>query len=68
MNLFLELNKDEKRVCLYLVFGLIFFFFFDYAISSFFYEINSQTKSLFAALTHFGDSLYNSPSFQALIL
>ena len=55
---FLELNKNEKRVCLYLVFGLIFFFFFDYAISSFFHEINSQTKSLFSTLTHFGDSLY----------
>ena len=55
---FLELNKKEKRVCLYLVFGLIIFFFFDYAISSFFHEINSQTKSLFSTLTHFGDSLY----------
>ena len=55
---FLELNKNEKKVCLYLIFGLIFFFFFDYAISSFFHEINSQTKSLFSSLTHFGDSLY----------
>ena len=55
---FLELNKNEKQVCICLLLGIGLFFFFDYAISSFFYEINSQTKSLFATLTHFGDSLY----------
>ena len=55
---FLELNKNEKKVCVYLVVGILFFFFFDYSISSFFFKINSQTKSLFSSLTHFGDSLY----------
>ena len=54
----LELNKNEKRVCAWLCFGIIAFFFFDYTISSFFYAINSQTKSLFTTLTHFGDSIY----------
>ena len=55
---FLELSKNEKQVCFYLLLGIVIFFFFDYSISHFFYGINSQTKSLFATLTHFGDSLY----------
>ena len=58
MKFFSELNKNEKNVSFLLFFGMIIFFFFDYAITSFFYEINTQTKSLFATLTHFGDSLY----------
>ncbi len=58
MNPYLELSKNEKKVCIYLLIGTILFFFFDYAISSFFYKINPQTKSLFSTLTHFGDSLY----------
>ena len=54
----LELRKIEKRVSVYLLLGIVIFFFFDYSISNFFYGINSQTKSLFITLTHFGDSLY----------
>ena len=54
----LGLNKNEQRTCVYLFICVIFFFLFDYALSSFFYEINQQTKSLFSTLTHLGDSLY----------
>ena len=58
MNFFTKFKKEEKAVCIYLFLGVIFFLFFDYSISKFFYNINSQTKSLFETLTHFGDSLY----------
>ena len=51
-------QKDEKAICIYLLLGVLVFLFFDYSISKFFYNINSQTKSLFETLTHFGDSLY----------
>ena len=54
----LELNKNEKKICLLLLLGIVLFFFFDYSISSFFHKINPQTKSLFSSLTHFGDSIY----------
>ena len=58
MNFPTKFQKDEKAVCIYLLLGVIVFLFFDYSISKFFYNINSQTKSLFETLTHFGDSLY----------
>ncbi len=58
MNFLTKFQKQEKVVCIYLCLGVIFFLFFDYAISKFFYNINSQTKSLFETLTHFGDSIY----------
>jgi membrane-associated phospholipid phosphatase len=58
MNFLTKLQKEEKAVCIYLSLGVLFFLFFDYSISKFFYNINSQTKSLFETLTHFGDSLY----------
>ena len=53
-----KFQKEEKAVCVYILLGILFFLFFDYSISNFFYNINSQTKSLFETLTHFGDSLY----------
>ena len=58
MNFLTKFQKEEKVVCIYLSLGILFFLFFDYSISKFFYNINSQTKSLFETLTHFGDSLY----------
>ena len=58
MNFLKKFQTEEKAVCIYLSLGIIFFLFFDYSISKFFYNINSQTKSLFETLTHFGDSLY----------
>ena len=58
MNFFKKFKKDEIKVCIYLLLGIIIFLFFDYSISKIFYNINSQTKSLFETLTHFGDSLY----------
>ena len=58
MNFLTKFQKDEKAICIYLLLGVIVFLFFDYSISKFFYNINSQTKSLFETLTHFGDSLY----------
>src|SRR6056300_645800 len=58
MNFLKKFQVEEKAVCIYLSLGLLFFLFFDYSISKFFYNINSQTKSLFETLTHFGDSLY----------
>ena len=58
MNFLTKFQKEEKAVCIYLSLGVLFFLFFDYSISKFFYNINSQTKSLFETLTHFGDSLY----------
>ena len=58
MNFPTKFQKDEKAVCIYLLLGVFVFLFFDYSISKFFYNINSQTKSLFETLTHFGDSLY----------
>ena len=58
MNFLTKFQKDEKAICIYLLLGVLIFLFFDYSISKFFYNINSQTKSLFETLTHFGDSLY----------
>ena len=58
MNFLTKFQKDEKAICIYLLLGVLVFLFFDYSISKFFYNINSQTKSLFETLTHFGDSLY----------
>ena len=58
MNFLTKFKKEEKSICVYLFLGVLFSFFFDYSISKFFYNINSQTKSLFETLTHFGDSLY----------
>ena len=58
MNFLTKFQKEEKAICIYLFLGILFFLFFDYSISKFFYNINSQTKSLFETLTHFGDSLY----------
>ena len=58
MNFLKKFQAEEKAVCIYLSLGVLFFLFFDYSISKFFYNINSQTKSLFETLTHFGDSLY----------
>jgi membrane-associated phospholipid phosphatase len=58
MNFLKKFQIEEKAVCIYLSLGVLFFLFFDYSISKFFYNINSQTKSLFETLTHFGDSLY----------
>jgi lipid A 4'-phosphatase len=58
MNFLTKFQKEEKAVCIYLLLGTIVFLFFDYSISKFFYNINSQTISLFETLTHFGDSLY----------
>ena len=58
MNFLKKFQTKEKAVCIYLSLGVLFFLFFDYSISNFFYNINSQTKSLFETLTHFGDSLY----------
>jgi len=58
MNFLTKFQKEEKAICIYLLLGVFFFLFFDYSISKFFYNINSQTKSLFETLTHFGDSLY----------
>ena len=58
MNFLTKFQKDEKAICIYLLLGVFVFLFFDYSISKFFYNINSQTKSLFETLTHFGDSLY----------
>ena len=58
MNFLTKFQKNEKATCIYLLLGVLFFLFFDYSISKFFYNINSQTKSLFETLTHFGDSLY----------
>ena len=58
MNFLTKFQKEEKAVCIYLLLGVLVFLFFDYSISKFFYNINSQTKSLFETLTHFGDSLY----------
>ena len=58
MNFLKKFQTKEKVVCVYLTLGILFFLFFDYSISKFFYNINSQTKSLFETLTHFGDSLY----------
>ena len=58
MNFLTKFQKEEKAVCIYISLGILFFLFFDYSISKFFYNINSQTKSLFETLTHFGDSLY----------
>jgi len=58
MNFLTKFQKDEKAICIYLLLGVLVFLFFDYSISKFFYDINSQTKSLFETLTHFGDSLY----------
>ena len=58
MNFLTKFQKDEKAICFYLLLGALVFLFFDYSISKFFYNINSQTKSLFETLTHFGDSLY----------
>ena len=58
MNFHTKFQKDEKAICIYLLLGVLVFLFFDYSISKFFYNINSQTKSLFETLTHFVDSLY----------
>ena len=58
MNFLTKFQKEEKAACIYLFLGVLFFLFFDYSISNFFYNINSQTKSLFETITHFGDSLY----------
>jgi lipid A 4'-phosphatase len=58
MNFLTKFQKEEKITCIYLLLGALVFLFFDYSISKFFYNINSQTKSLFETLTHFGDSLY----------
>ena len=58
MNFLTKFQKEEKATCTYLLLGALVFLFFDYSISKFFYNINSQTKSLFETLTHFGDSLY----------
>ena len=58
MNFLTKFQKEEKATCIYLLLGALVFLFFDYSISKFFYNINSQTKSLFETLTHFGDSLY----------
>jgi len=58
MNFLTKFQKNEKAICIYLLLGALIFLFFDYSISKFFYNINSQTKSLFETLTHFGDSLY----------
>ena len=58
MNFLTKFQKDEKAICIYFLLGVLVFLFFDYSISKFFYNINSQTKSLFETLTHFGDSLY----------
>ena len=58
MNFLTKFQKDGKAICFYLLLGALVFLFFDYSISKFFYNINSQTKSLFETLTHFGDSLY----------
>ena len=58
MNFLTKFQKEEKAICIYLFLGVLVFLFFDYSISKFFYNINSQTKSLFETLTHFGDSLY----------
>ena len=58
MNFLTKFQKEEKAVCIYLLLGSLVFLFFDYSISKFFYNLNSQTKSLFETLTHFGDSLY----------
>ena len=58
MNFLIKFQKEEKTVCIYLLLGVLVFLFFDYSISKFFYNLNSQTKSLFETLTHFGDSLY----------
>ena len=58
MNFLKKFKTKEKAVCIYLSLGVLFFIFFDYSISKFFYNINSQTKSLFETLTHLGDSLY----------
>ena len=58
MNFLTKFQKDEKAICIYLLLGVFVFLFFDYSISKFFFNINSQTKSLFETLTHFGDSMY----------
>lgn len=58
MSFLKKFQKDEIAICIYLSLGIIFFLFFDYSISKIFYNLNSQTKSLFESLTHFGDSLY----------
>ncbi len=58
MTLLNQLNAQEKKVCIYLLIGALFFLLFDYSIASFFDSLNYQTKSLFGTLTHFGDSLY----------
>ncbi len=58
MNFLKKFQKDEIAICIYLFLGVLVFLFFDYSISKIFYNINSQTKSLFETLTHFGDSLY----------
>ena len=58
MTFFNQLNAQEKKVCIYLLIGALFFLLFDYSIASFFDSLNYQTKSLFGTLTHFGDSLY----------
>ena len=52
MNFLTKFQKDEKAICIYLLLGVLAFLFFDYSISEFFYNINSQTKSLFETLTH----------------
>ena len=58
MNIINLLSSSEKKICLYLILGIVVFIFFDYSIAHFFHNINYQTKSLFETLTHFGDSLY----------
>ena len=58
MSFLKKFQKNEIAICIYLSLGIIFFLFFDYSISKIFYNLNSQTKSLFENLTHFGDSLY----------
>ena len=58
MNFLTKFQKEEKTTCIYLLLGALVFLFFDYSIAEFFYNLNSQTKSLFETLTHFGDSLY----------
>ena len=50
MNFLTKFQKDEKNLYLSPL-RSSFFLFFDYSISKFFYNINSQTKSLFETLT-----------------
>ena len=52
------LNNKEKKISIYFVLSILFFIYFDYSIAIFFHQINDQTKSIFATLTQFGDSLY----------